>query len=321
MSPGSHLINPALIDEAAQWLARVKSPEFTASEAEALQRWRSTSADHEYIWNRAKELDQSFSSVPPEVGMKVLDRPRVGYPRRKMLKILGLMMVAPSASWWVYRSPAGQVMRADVQTSVGERRTVLLTDATLMELNTGTAINVSSSNSGSDIQLIEGEVLLDSTPGRVRSPRPCSVITSHGHLRSIGARMIVRCDGKSTVLMVMDGTVTAEPVSMERKVILSAGQQLKITGHGSGGITPLPDGVDGWIWGVLFADRMPLGQFVAELSRYRRGVLRCDPAVAELEVSGTFQLEDPDEVLRLLERSLPIRLKARTRYWVNVTSA
>jgi transmembrane sensor len=32
-----------------------------------------------------------------------------------------------------------------------------------------------------------------------------------------------------------------------------------------------------WTEGVIVADRMPLGQLVAELDRYLPGKLRCDP--------------------------------------------
>jgi transmembrane sensor len=66
---------------------------------------------------------------------------------------------------------------------------------------------------------------------------------------------------------------------------------------------------------------MPLAEFVAELGRYRPGLLRCAPEVASLKVSGTFQLADTEQVLQLLTRSLPVRVDYRTRFWVNVGAA
>jgi len=47
---------------------------------------------------------------------------------------------------------------------------------------------------------------------------------------------------------------------------------------------------------VLYADDMELGAFIAELARYRPGVLRCAPEVAGLRISGAFQLADTDYV-------------------------
>lgn len=57
------------------------------------------------------------------------------------------------------------------------------------------------------------------------------------------------------------------------------------------------------------------------MARYRYGVLRCDPALAAMPVDGIFQLNDPDNILLLLQHSLPIRLVRRTRYWISVEAA
>lgn len=43
---------------------------------------------------------------------------------------------------------------------------------------------------------------------------------------------------------------------------------------------------------MLMADRMPLAEVLAELARYRRGLLRCDPQLARLAVSGAYPLLD-----------------------------
>jgi len=77
----------------------------------------------------------------------------------------------------------------------------------------------------------------------------------------------------------------------------------------------------GWLQGVLIAERMPLGEVLAQVARYRDGVLRCDPALAAMPVDGIFQLNDPDNILLLLQDSLPIRLVRRTRYWISVEAA
>jgi transmembrane sensor len=69
---------------------------------------------------------------------------------------------------------------------------------------------------------------------------------------------------------------------------------------------------------MLLARNMRLADVVAEMSRYRSGVLRCDPAVAELRVSGAVSLADTDAGLALLARSLPLRIEQASRYWVTV---
>jgi transmembrane sensor len=77
----------------------------------------------------------------------------------------------------------------------------------------------------------------------------------------------------------------------------------------------------GWTDGVLSVQQMPLGEFAAELARYRPGLLRCADEVANLKVSGTYQLADTGQILQLLTRSLPVRVEYRTRYWVSIDAA
>ena len=65
---------------------------------------------------------------------------------------------------------------------------------------------------------------------------------------------------------------------------------------------------------------MRLDDFLAELGRYRSGLVRCSEAVAGLRVSGTYQLEDTDQVLKLVTQSLAIDVTYRSRYWVTVSA-
>jgi len=75
----------------------------------------------------------------------------------------------------------------------------------------------------------------------------------------------------------------------------------------------------GWRQGVLSVENQPLGVFLAELSRYRPGILRWQPEVERLNVTGTFRLDDTDQILKLLAASLPVQVVSRTRYWVTLS--
>ena len=73
--------------------------------------------------------------------------------------------------------------------------------------------------------------------------------------------------------------------------------------------------------GVLVARDMRLDEFVAEFDRQRHGVLRCDPAVAALRISGVFPLDDSERALAALARTLPVQVIYRTRWWVTLAPA
>ena len=75
-----------------------------------------------------------------------------------------------------------------------------------------------------------------------------------------------------------------------------------------------------WIDGFIVAERMRLGDFIQELSRHVPGLLRCDPAVADLRLTGSYPLQDPEQIFSMLEQSLPVTVQRRTRYWTTLTS-
>lgn len=65
---------------------------------------------------------------------------------------------------------------------------------------------------------------------------------------------------------------------------LPAGQQALFDERRGYSSTPLREGEGSWTQGVLTVVDWPLGEFIAELSRYRAGVLRCAAEVAELRL-------------------------------------
>ena len=75
-----------------------------------------------------------------------------------------------------------------------------------------------------------------------------------------------------------------------------------------------------WAASAVVAKRMRLDDLTAELARYRHGWLRCDPAIAQLEVSGVFQLDDIDRALSALSDSLPVRIERFTPLWTRVVA-
>jgi len=79
--------------------------------------------------------------------------------------------------------------------------------------------------------------------------------------------------------------------------------------------------VGAWQQGSIIAIDRPLGELLADISRYRRGVLRCDPRIAQLKVSGAFPIDNTDMALAALESGLSLRVTRYSRYWVNVSGA
>ena len=69
---------------------------------------------------------------------------------------------------------------------------------------------------------------------------------------------------------------------------------------------------------MLLAKAMRLEDLVTELSRYHTGKIRCEPAIAEMKVSGAFPVTDIPACLTLLYKTLPLRVSYITRWWITL---
>ncbi len=104
-----------------------------------------------------------------------------------------------------------------------------------------------------------------------------------------------------------------------QKRIVNAGESLQFSASEFGAVKPLDDESRSWTKGILSFSDKPLGEVIATLSRYRNGVLRCDPAVAGLRLSGTFPLKNTDAILNVIAQTLPVKIQSITRYWINIS--
>ena len=310
--------DPRILDEAAHWLARRHASDFSEADQAALARWRSKSSQHENVWQHAQQLQSQMSGLPTAVGMAVLNRPRLARSRRQLLGASALMVAAPALGWLTYQHMPWRSWTADYRTAKGELRTFTLADGSQVQLNTESAISVRMDHEARRVRQHTGEMLVETAHAPAFARQPFIVETEHGQMQALGTRFIVRRHARSTTLSVLEGAVRVTPTHHAMPVVVNAGELLQFDGHGTGPAAALMPQPDAWTMGVLYAQNMRLQDFLAELGRYRQGILRCDPEVAELRVSGTYQLRDTDGVLAFLEQTLPVRRQQRTRYWVTI---
>lgn len=322
-------LDPAVIREAAGWLVRLHSGEAGPADHEAFERWRRASPDHERAWERAEKLSAKFGAVSPALGVPVLTRQGT-VNRRAVVKTLAILGVVAPAGWLgasLWRGETGDVYRA----AVGENRRVALTDRSLVQLNTSTDIAVRYSDEARALQLRQGEIYIE-TAADLRSPsRPFLVETRQGRLRALGTRFVVRelaqGDKDVTALTVLEHRVEITLKSSGSRRVVGAGETVVFSDQAfEAAESPRqPPGqpsaaAPSWTKGMLQADNARLDAFLRELARYRPGILRCEPEVAGLRVSGMFVLGDTDHILDIIGETLPVRIVRRTAYWVTVTS-
>ncbi|MEN4921674.1 FecR domain-containing protein [Achromobacter spanius] len=314
----SAAIDPAILKEAAGWLVRFQSEALSASDRAAFDGWRGRSAAHEAAWRRAEEMLRGFGQVPPAVGGQALRRADRAGRLQALLGLAGLLALGPAA-WLGWRELPWREWSADLRTATGEQRRMALADGTQLVLNTSSAVDIDYTPQQRLLWLRAGEILL--TTGRDPAPvyRPFIVRTTHGSLRALGTRFMVRDEGGSVRIAVFDGAVEVRPaVQGAAPLVLQAGQQTVFTSREAAPPAAADASSASWADGMLAARNWRLADLVDELGRYRRGVLRCDPAVAGLRVSGAFPLNDIDASLHLLEKTLPVRVSRVTPLWTAI---
>ncbi|THF66616.1 DUF4880 domain-containing protein [Pseudothauera nasutitermitis] len=315
-------LDPAVIRQAAQWLAWLHSGSASAQDTEACRHWREADPAHERAWQRAERLKARFGLVPAELGVPVLTRaeaPR-NKGRRTVLRSVGLFAMLGGSGWLAWQHRPGLV---EFHTAAGERREITLADGTRVQLNSGSAVEVRYDDMQRLVLLRHGEILVQTAPDPAPAARPFIVRSTHGRMRALGTRFAVHEQESATRLSVFDGRVEATPAAGTGARIVQAGERVLLDAAGVS--EPAAHRGElaeaGWARGVLYADDMRLDAFLAELARHRPGILRCAPEVAGLRISGAFQLADTDHVLDSVAATLPVRVQRRTRYWVSVLPA
>lgn len=331
---GGQPISDETADQAAEWLTLLMSGEATAEERQRWQQWRAAHPDHERAWQHIEAITGRLKQMEAKAAYRTLS-PYVTPPlgantpaspsRRKALHMLMWGGVACTSGLLASRTQTWQQTMAEHRTGIGEQRSLVLDDGTQITLNTDSAINVRFDNQRRLIRLVAGEVLIVTGHANNRGhdeTRPFIVESAEGDVRALGTRFTLRQLDGQTHVAVLESAVQITPRDNNTQArILQAGTQAAFSRRTLDDDQPLDEQATAWSRGQIVADNVRLGDFLADLGRYRPGLLRCDPSVADLRVSGVFPLHDTDRILATLPTVLPVHVRQRTRYWVTVAAS
>lgn len=320
-SASESAISPAVVQQAADWLSRLWSNEAGPDDERACAAWRAQKPEHELAWQRLQQIGSRFDGIPAAIGQGTLrasyDKPR-NTGRRTVLRMLGWSIAAGGAIGVTRESQLWHYNTADYSTGTGEWQHVRLADGTQLILNTATAVDIEFDETTRRVRLNSGEIYISTAPDTLSPARPFMVETRDGTLRALGTRYSVRRLDGYTQVSVYEHAVEIAPRRGTHKLRLEAGLQASLTPDFIQMPAALATATPGWTQRRLVAERMRLDDFLAEISRYRHGVLRCDPGIADLRITGIFPLDDTDRALLTLADGLPVRLDWTTRYWLTV---
>ena len=83
--------DPRLVDQAIQWMIKLRFNVADDAATAAFERWLHTSAEHQRVWQRVVTMNDDFTQLPAQVGRHALRGARQRISRREGLKLLGLV--------------------------------------------------------------------------------------------------------------------------------------------------------------------------------------------------------------------------------------
>lgn len=317
-------------EEAARWIVLLEEEPMRDDTRRSLQDWLSADPRHreafaeaEATWNEIGALRQPdtgqeraktrISAIAP--GLQGEDAScRKARRWRSALALAACLVLAVSATLFWYGDPA-IMLRANYQTAPGEQRTIRLSDGSVVDLGSGSAMALQFSNSERRIELLSGRAYFTAAPKAGAEARPFVVASSGGTATALGTQFSVdRIDdavevtvAEHSVAVDLDGGMAGAGV------VLHEGQSVRFGASGGMGKVGTTDIGRSTAWRrgkIIFSD-IPLSQVIAELNRYRRGrIVIASDRLAELKVSGVFDTNDLSRALDRIVGELNLRMSS-----------
>jgi len=313
-------VSPEVAERALEWLLELQGEPVPPETMQAWRRWRAAHPDHERAWRRIESVRGSLQPLASPLSAAAAQAalaPSASRNRRRALKTLALAAFAGSGAWGVREHTVWwRAWTSDYRTAVGEHRNLLLPDGTRLVLNTGSAIDLRFSDAERRVVLVTGEIFIATAAGAHAPARPFLVETAQGTALALGTRYTVRQRERDTDISVFEGAVQIQPRQRgAAALILQAGRRTRYTAQAVAASEAADEASAAWKEGFIVARGMRLDDFLAELGRYSRDALSCDPAVAGLRVSGSFPVRDARAVLAALSATLDLRVDERDAFW------
>ena len=294
-----------LSDEAIDRIVQLSSGRATAQDHAQFADWRRQSTEHEMAAREAEALWHGIGTAGKSIRKSAKQK---HYTRRTILGFAGLLAGSATLDQTGFIGPR---LYADYTTGIGEQRTITLPDGSTVFLNAYTALSVEMSEKERRLTLHEGQALFTVAKD---AARPFIVTAQNGQTRALGTVFDIDIKPQQVVVTVVEGTVSvtadmAQAASDSHMVLMQANSRIS---YQDNAFTSAAQDVDSdietaWRRGKLIFNAKPLGDVVAEIERYRTGkILIANQHLRSLQVTGVFDLNQPEEILQAIETTLPV---------------
>ena len=316
-------------DEAAYWFARMRAPGATR-ERDRFERWLAGDPARaiayracESMWDGVRDAaaDEEILAMRREA-LALGPRPRrvrwehfAALAATLVLFLVGGIVLlrdnriaAPGDAAAIAQLREPNVYR----TAVGQRSSLMLTDGSVVELNTASVIQVDFTEGRREVRLLRGQALFDVAHD---SRRPFVVEAAGKRVTALGTRFDVRLESNEMRVTLIEGSVSVERADGSAAaqadpapVRLRPGEQLIALADQPFVVQAANvEHAVSWQSGrVVFSDE-PLAEVIEEINRYsERKVVLGDSSLAGLRVSGVFRTGSVDGFVSALDAAFPV---------------
>lgn len=303
------------INAAARWLVIHQSGHLTERQQAQFSRWLAEDHKNRTAWDNAQRLAGMFHNVPVELSRNVLGRKQKS--KRTFIKALAGLVVVPTAGYWWLNSGQQTAAYPSIATVHGEQRELLLSDGSRLKLNTNSEVAIDYSEQQRRLLLVRGEIMVETAPDALY--REFWVSSKHGSVMALGTRFTVSQTDHETRIAVLEHAVRIHPERHHEYLELGAGDTVSFSEHSLGQPETNALAASAWTRGQIVVEDQRLDEFVSELERYYRGVIRLDPVSAQLRISGVYQLNNIEAIFDTLQQTLPVQVDRPRAGWVMIS--
>lgn len=294
-------------DQAVDWLLRLQqAPADEVLRAQFVQWCEADTANAkaygkaERVWQLTGRLAPATSESWPPATAPVAPHTAQPRPVARPRRVRRWVAAAIAACLVVALAPSLILgWQADYQTASGETRDVTLSDGSVVQLDSHSAIAVDFSGQRRDVRLLVGQAFFKVKPDK---SRPFHVRAKAMQITVTGTAFNVDLDRDGMSVAVQNGSVNVQDWQAGRALAsLVPGQRLSYRGGQADLATFAPTQAAPWRQGQLIADDLPISEVVEQLRRYVPGLIVLNDAeLGAQRVTGVYDLRKPQAALQAI---------------------
>ncbi len=300
---------------AADWAVRRDLGTLSTEEQAAFEAWLAADVRHLGAYGRAEAV---LSRLERLRGVAVDAAPSgdaepSGWTRRRTL-LTGGVAASLVAGVGITRIHDG-AHQETFSTQIGQMQEVVLTDGSIVSLNTNSKIAINFSNEARNINLLRGEVLFDVAKDR---QRPFVVSAGDTRVRAVGTSFMVSLlPERPMQVLVKEGVVELQRADDLKAIPVRASANIRATARPGAPIVTVAMPEEklvrdlAWQQGSIALDNQTLAYAAREFARYSEVRIVVDPAVSNRTVTGLFASNDPVGFANAAASVLKLRAQVR----------